>query len=352
MIVYTNPHHEGYAPSHEFYRGELVPAFEKKERLLNLYRHLQGEARFNKDNKGEIQAVPHDVLAQVHTQRYLQFLQTAWQTLEAQRGEPVTGSVFPSVWPITRPSQPFRSDSQPHNFVAQLGLFCFDNGTPLTAGSWPAAKAGADAAYSAALAVGTQHTRSSFVATRPPGHHAGADFMGGYCFLNNSAIAAQTLLNHGAKRVAVLDVDYHHGNGTQDIFYARSDVMTVSIHADPLTDYPFYIGHADERGSGEGVGYNLNLPLLQHTSAKDWFAALARAIAAVQAAGCDALIVALGVDTFANDPICTFKLERADYATLGQQLNAMGLPTVVVLEGGYDVNAIGPNVAAVLAGLS
>lgn len=347
MICFTNPQHLAYTPSHEYFRGELVPAFEKKERVLNLTQHLQGEARFN---KGAVKNVPDALLAQVHTQRYLNFLQTAWQTLESQRGEAVQGSVFPSIWPITRASQPFRSDIQPHNFVAQLGLYSFDNGTPFTAGSWQAAKAGADAAYSAALAVASKQTRSSFVATRPPGHHAGADFMGGYCFLNNSAIAAQTLLTQGAKRVAVLDVDYHHGNGTQDIFYARSDVMTVSIHGDPMTDYPFYIGYGDERGSGAGEGFNLNLPLPQHTSAADWFAALVRGIAAIQAAGCDALVVALGVDTSANDPICTFKLENADYAALGQQLNAIGLPTVVVLEGGYDVDAIGPNVAAVLAG--
>ncbi len=349
MIVFTNPHHLAYAPSHEYFRGELVPAFEKKERLLNLASHLQSEARLI---VGTVQTAPDTLLAQVHTARYLKFLQTAWHTLESQRGGAVSGSVFPSVWPITRASQPFRSDQQPHNFVAQLGLYCFDNGTPLTSGSWQAAKAGADAAYSAALAVGLKQARSSFVATRPPGHHAGADFMGGYCFLNNSAIAAQTLLNHGARRVAVLDVDYHHGNGTQDIFYARSDVMTISIHADPMIDYPFYIGHADEFGSGAGEGFNLNLPLPQHCSAAHWFAALTRAIAAVQAAGCDALVVALGVDTSANDPICTFKLENADYAALGQQLNALGLPTTLVLEGGYDVDAIGPNVASVLAGFS
>ncbi len=349
MICFTNPHHLAYTPSHEYFRGELVPAFEKQERLLNLNQHLQGQAQLS---MGSVHDAPLALLSQVHTPRYLNFLKTAWQTLESQRGEAVQGSVFPSIWPISRASQPFRSDVQPHNFVAQLGLYSFDNGTPFTAGSWLAAKAGADAAYSAALAVGLKQTRGSFVATRPPGHHAGADFMGGYCFLNNSAIAAQTLLNQGAKRVAVLDVDYHHGNGTQDIFYARSDVLTVSIHADPMTDYPFYIGHADERGSGAGAGFNLNLPLPQHSSAAQWFAALGRGIAAIQTAGCDALVVALGVDTSANDPICTFKLENADYVALGQQLNAMGLPTVVVLEGGYDVYAIGPNVAAVLAGFN
>jgi acetoin utilization deacetylase AcuC-like enzyme len=348
MIIFINPQHLAYAPSHEYFRGELVPAFEKKERLLNLISYLQGEARFN---KGTVQNVPLSLLAQLHTTRYLNFLQTAWQTLESQRGAAVQGSAFPSIWPITRASQPFRSDIQPLNFVAQLGLYSFDNGTPFTAGSWQAAKAGADAAYSAALALASKQVRSSFVATRPPGHHAGADFMGGYCFLNNSAIAAQTLLNQGAKRVAVLDVDYHHGNGTQDIFYARNDVMTVSIHADPMTDYPFYIGYADERGSGAGEGFNLNLPLPQHTSAADWFAALACAIEAIQAAGCDALVVALGVDTSANDPICTFKLEKTDYAALGQHLNAMGLPTVVVLEGGYDLDSIGSNVAAVLTAM-
>jgi acetoin utilization deacetylase AcuC-like enzyme len=346
MLYFANPDHLAFVPTHEYFRGELVPAFEKKERLLNVLADFASKPQFQ---PGTIQAVPQSVLEQVHTARYLSFLSGAWQTLEAQRGGAVSGSVFPSVWPITRASAPFRSDTQPTNFIAQLGLYSFDNGTPLTAGSWLAAKSGADAAYSAALAVGTEQACKSFVATRPPGHHAGADFMGGYCFLNNAAIAAQTLLNSGAKRVAVLDVDYHHGNGTQDIFYARSEVMVVNIHADPMTDYPFYIGHADELGAGAGLGFNLNLPLPQQVSREQWFAAFAQAIAAIQAKACDALVMSLGVDTSANDPICTFPLEAADYERLGRLVNAMGLPTVVVLEGGYDVAAIATNVSAVLS---
>ena len=348
MLYFTNPHHLAYTPSHEYYRGELVPAFEKKERLLKLTAHL---AALPLLQASAVSAVPDALLEQVHTVRYLNFLKSAWQTLEAERGAAVSGSVFPSVWPIVRHSQPFRADVQPRNFIAQLGLYSFDNGTPLTAGSWQAAKAGADAAYSAALAVGQGQTRSSFVATRPPGHHAGADFMGGYCFLNNAAIAAQTLLNQGAQRVAVLDVDYHHGNGTQDIFYARSDVLVVNVHADPLTDYPFYCGHADECGVGAGQGYTLNLPLPQRSTNVAWFAALERGIQAIQSAQCDAVVLSLGVDTFANDPICTFTLEHSDYERLGQRVKALGLPTVVVLEGGYNVDAIGANVAAVLSEL-
>ncbi len=347
MITFTSQDHAQYTPTHEYFRGELVPAFEKQARLLEVLKTQRTQATYR---EGVVLPCPSSVLQQVHTPRYLAFLASAWQQLEAQRGHAVEGSVFPSVWPTHRTSLPFRSDVEPHNFIAQLGLYSFDNGTPLTRGSWAAAKAGADAAYSAARCVASGAEPYAFVATRPPGHHAGADFMGGYCFLNNAAVAAQTLLNQGSKRVAVLDVDYHHGNGTQDVFYARSDVLVVNIHADPLTDYPFFIGHADERGVGEGDGFNLNLPLPQHCSAAAWFDALNVAIAAIQAASCDALVVSLGVDTYASDPICTFKLVQTDYQRIGQQLASLSLPTVLALEGGYAVEAIGANVGAVLAG--
>jgi acetoin utilization deacetylase AcuC-like enzyme len=347
MITFTSQDHAQYTPTHEYFRGELVPAFEKQARLLEVLKTQRVQATFR---EGAVLPCPSILLQQVHTPRYLAFLATAWQQLEAQRGHVIEGSVFPSVWPTQRASMPFRSDVEPRNFIALLGLYSFDNGTPLTRGSWAAAKAGADAAFSAASCVASHAAPYAFVATRPPGHHAGADFMGGYCFLNNAAVAAQTLLNQGSQRVAVLDVDYHHGNGTQDIFYARSDVFVANIHADPLTDYPFFIGHADERGVGAGAGFNLNLPLPQHTSASAWFAALDQAQAAIQAAQCDALVVSLGVDTFADDPICSFKLVLADYLRLGQKLASLGLPTVLVLEGGYAVDAIGANVGAVLAG--
>lgn len=188
--------------------------------------------------------------------------------------------------------------------------------------------------------------------TRPPGHHAGHDYFGGYCFLNNSALAAQTLREAGAKRVAVIDIDYHHGNGTQSIFYERSDVLTVSIHGDPKTEYPFYLGYSDEHGIGSGQGYNLNIPLPTGTEFHTWQAALRQGLNAISRYRAEALVVALGVDTFEGDPISQFRLASADYLKIGADIKHAGVPTVFVLEGGYAVAEVGVNVVNVLEGFS
>ena len=183
---------------------------------------------------------------------------------------------------------------------------------------------------------------------RPPGHHAGADYFGGYCFLNYAALAAQHLRDAGLSRVAVLDVDYHHGNGTQSIFYERSDVFFASIHGDPRTEYPFYLGHADEIGAGAGAGFNLNLPLPRGSGFEAWSAALEVALAAISRFGAEALVVSLGLDTFVGDPISGFCLQSTDYLRLGERLARVGLPNVLVLEGGYAVDGLGVNAVNVL----
>jgi len=249
------------------------------------------------------------------------------------------------VWPV----RTLRSDIEPANFIARLGLYSMDNGSPLSSGTWAAAKAGADAAVSAAGLL-TRGTQSEFCATRPPGHHAGADFMGGYCFVNNAAVAAQALLNRGCERVAILDVDYHHGNGTQSIFYERADVLFVSIHGDPRTEYPFYLGHADETGSAAGHGFNLNLPLAAGSSTSAWFEALEIACARVARHRPDAVVVSLGLDTFADDPISTFQLHAEDFTRLGARLKRIGCPVLFVLEGGYAASELGTNAANVAEG--
>jgi acetoin utilization deacetylase AcuC-like enzyme len=186
--------------------------------------------------------------------------------------------------------------------------------------------------------------------TRPPGHHAGADFFGGYCFLNNAALAAQHLRDQGFARVAVLDIDYHHGNGTQAIFYERPDVFFASIHGDPHTEYPFYLGYADECGAGTGLGANLNLPLPRGSDFTTWSGALTQALTAVTRFGAEALVVSLGVDTFVGDPISGFTLRSDDYLRVGTQIARANLPTVFVFEGGYAVAEVGVNVANVLQG--
>jgi len=285
------------------------------------------------------------VLHAVHTPRYLAFLESAWPQWLALDPAHLDRQPFPSVWPV----RTLRSDIEPANFIARLGLYSMDNGSPLSSGTWAAAKAGADAAVSAAGLL-TRGTQSVFCATRPPGHHAGADFMGGYCFVNNAAVAAQALLNRGCERVAILDVDYHHGNGTQSIFYERADVLFVSIHGDPRTEYPFYLGHADETGAVAGYGFTLNLPLPAGSSASTWFEALEIACVRVARHRPDAVVVSLGLDTFADDPISTFQLQAEDFIRLGARLKRIGCPVLFVLEGGYAASELGTNAANVAEG--
>ena len=348
MIVFHNPLHHLHQGRHEMFRGRLVPCHETAQRLdhvLAELRHRSFELRHPPGDDAFVASLG-PALAQVHTPRYLHFIEHAWAEWVALDPSHAGLDALPSVWPAPG----MRRDLLPENFSARMGLFSFDAGTPLTAGSWVAARAGAACALAATRAVSQRQARCAFALSRPPGHHAGADFFGGYCFLNNAALAAQALRDGGARRVAVLDVDYHHGNGTQAIFYGRSDVLTVSIHGDPRTEYPFYLGHADECGSGAGEGCNLNLPLPRGTGFGLWRAALHTGLAAVRAFGADALVVALGVDTFEGDPISGFGLRSADYLRLGQDIAAALLPTVFVFEGGYAVAAVGVNTANVLEG--
>lgn len=341
MLILFSTAHRAHAPEYEFFRGERVPCFESPARAEFVVQALLA--------RGHEVRTPGDdstaVLPLVHSRRYLAFLESAWtHWLELDPGNSER-QPFPSVWPV----RTLRSDLEPANFTARLGLYSMDNGSPITSGTWVAAKAGADAAASAAGLL-SQGVRSVFCATRPPGHHAGADFMGGYCFINNAAVAAQSLLRRGCGRVAVLDVDYHHGNGTQSIFYERAEVLVVSIHGDPRTEYPFYLGHADESGAGPGQGFNLNLPLPAGSSAAAWFDALETACARIERCLPDALVVSLGLDTFAGDPISTFKLKACDFTRLGSRLKRLGRPTLFVLEGGYAASELGTNAANVADG--
>jgi acetoin utilization deacetylase AcuC-like enzyme len=341
MISLFSTNHSLHAPQDEFYRGQRVPCFETPGRADYVRSELLARGHTLRAPTVDSSAV----LAQVHTERYLKFVQSAWAQWLALDAANAGVQPFPSIWPV----RSLRSDREPDNFIARLGLYSMDNGTPLVAGTWAAAKAGADAAASAAALLG-QGERAVFCATRPPGHHAGADFMGGYCFLNNAAVAAQALRNGGSPRVAVLDVDYHHGNGTQSIFYQRADVLFASVHGSPLTEYPFYLGHADETGEGAGAGFNLNLPLPAGSSNAHWFSALDAACTRVAQYGAQALVVSLGLDTFAGDPISKFSLQSADFSRLGQRIAKLGLPTVFILEGGYAAAELGVNAVNVLEG--
>jgi len=342
MITFYNDRHALHHGKLEMFRGALVPCFEVPARADYVLAELR------RRGLGPVQAPPaagDDVIRRVHAGRYLDFLAGAWDEWVALDPANAQRDAMASVWPV----RTFRSDVLPASFAARLGLFSFDAGSPLTAGTWAAARTGADCAIAAArrlLAGG----RAAFALTRPPGHHAGADFFGGYCFLNNAAIAAQVLRDGGVERVAVLDIDYHHGNGTQSIFYGRGDVFFASVHGDPHTEYPFYLGYPDEQGDGEGLGCNLNLPLARGAAFDAWRGALAHALQAIRAFGAGALVLSLGVDTFEGDPISGFRLCSADYLRVGEDIAAAGLPTAFVFEGGYAVDEVGINAVNVLDG--
>ena len=218
----------------------------------------------------------------------------------ARRG--ATGDASGYAWPVVR-RRPLDLD----RIDARLGAYSFDASSPIAAGTWEGAYWSAQTALTALDAV-LAGERAAFALCRPPGHHAGADYLGGYCYLNNAAIAAEAAVAAG-RRVAILDVDYHHGNGTQDIFYARGDVLFVSIHADPRMDYPYFWGHADETGEGEGEGATLNLPLPRGTDLAAYLPALDTALERIAAFAPDLLVVSYGADTFAGDPISHFRLE-------------------------------------------
>ena len=339
-ITFYNPHHALHQGQFEMYRGALVPCHEVPARAD----HVLAELKLRE--LGEVlnpRPFGAEALQSIHAARYLGFLETAWEQWVALDPANADKDALPSVWP----TRSFRTDMEPDNFAARMGLYSFDAGTPLTSGTWVAARAGAECALSAAQLV-VEGGRSAFALSRPPGHHAGADFFGGYCFLNNAALAAQHLRNSGMERVAVLDVDYHHGNGTQAIFYDRPDVFFASLHGDPRTEYPFFLGYADEIGQGAGLGANLNLPMARGTDYAQWAAALEVALAAITRFGAQALVVSLGVDTFAQDPISGFALQSEDYLRMGERIAKLGLPTALVFEGGYAVDAVGVNAVNVL----
>ncbi len=326
-----------HAPTRELHNGGFTDYAETPARAEAIARALRtalGEATQGADH-GEAP------IAAVHTAGYLDFLKTApakW--LEAGRPGDVTGYVWPVVG--RRPLALSRID-------ALIGQFSFDASTPLTADSFAASYWSAQTALSALGAVQGGEA-AAFALCRPPGHHAGADYLGGYCHLNAAAIAAQAARDAGAARVAILDIDYHHGNGTQDIFWARGDVFYASLHADPATDYPFYWGHADETGEGDGCGATLNLPLPQGTALDPFRRAQGKALDAIARFSPDLLIVSFGADTWEGDPISHLKLATADYAVLARDIAALGWPTVILMEGGYAVDALGANVGSFLSG--
>ena len=338
MITVFSPDHVLRSPRTELYGGELVRPHESPERAQIVLERVQAERLGEVIAPAKFGSAP---LLRVHDADYVAFLEHAWRDWVAAGNR---GEAIPDCWPARRMTQRL-----PRSITGKLGYFAMAGETSISHGTWEAARAAADVALTAASQI-KDGARAAFALCRPPGHHAARDLYGGYCFLNNAAIAAQYLRDAGAARVAVLDVDFHHGNGTQDIFYDRADVLYASLHGDPADAFPYFSGYADEAGTAAGSGFTVNLPLPVGTLFDAWRDALQVALTRIANFRADALVVSLGVDTFAEDPISFFRLQCADFLTYGRMIGACAPPTLFVLEGGYAVGEIGINVVNVLTG--
>jgi acetoin utilization deacetylase AcuC-like enzyme len=339
MKVFYSPAHREHAPPEEFERGRMNPAVEMPARAERV------KAEIERRKIGPVLAPSEfglEPVTRVHDAGLVSFLGDAserWRKLYGEDAPPA----IPSAWPARGMRN--RSDG---DVEARLGTYASDTATPIVKGTWSAATAAANCALSAAAEV-KDGAEAAFALTRPPGHHASSDLFGGYCYLNNVAIAAQWLAERGL-RPAILDVDYHHGNGTQSIFFSRDDVLFSSIHGDPSFAFPHYLGFADETGEGAGEGANLNLPLPMYTTWEAYAPALDAAAGRIAAFAPDVLLVSLGLDTFEADPIAKFKLVKPDYLRMGEKIAKLGLPTVFLFEGGYNLEALAQITVNVLEG--
>lgn len=338
LIVASDAHRAHVAL--ELDDGAMGPSVESPARadMIAIALRAAGHAFIGPD------ALDDALLRRVHDPEYVDFLATAWDRWVAEEKPAPAAMGF--MWPT-----PGFTRRRPDDLVGQLGYHSFTADTSIVAGTYPAAMAAAAIATTAADRLVETGT-TTYGLCRPPGHHAMADQFGGYCYFNNAAVAAQRLRDHGMARVGIIDVDYHHGNGTQSIFFERGDVVFVSIHADPLEEFPWFAGFESECGEGDGAGATRNLPLAKGADAGTWFDALDTALEVLDDAALDALVVSLGVDAYVDDPLGTFALTTDDFATAGERIGTLALPTVVVQEGGYAVEVLGSNVTAFLDGLT
>jgi acetoin utilization deacetylase AcuC-like enzyme len=281
-----------------------------------------------------------EFISRVHPQRYLTYLETIfvrWSRIQGGSAE-----VIPGIHPDRRDC------GYPRSAAGQAGFHHADTASPVTADTWESALWSAHSAAEAATRV-LEGDRACYALSRPPGHHAAEEMAAGFCYLNNSAVAAE-VLRRQHERVAIVDIDVHHGNGTQSIFYRRRDVLTVSLHADPVRFIPFFWGYADETGEGEGEGYNLNVPLQRGTGDDEYLAQLDGALGRVREFEPGALVVALGLDAFEGDPLRGLAITTPGFQRIADRLEALGLPTVLVQEGGYLSDELGDNLYAFLHG--
>ena len=339
-LVYS-PKQESYQSPYVLHYGHQARAPEVSQRPREIAKALI-EAEL-----GEIitpRSFPLDFITDVHAPDYLEYMKTGPFTPmmdPESAGKPIE-VLYPSIWPFSN-----RWPVKANTVMAKVGYYCFDTETPIMPDTYDAALLSADCALTAADVL-RETGETAYALCRPPGHHAMKHKCGGYCYLNNAAIAAAHLSKGG--RVAILDVDYHHGNGTQDIFYDTDQVLFVSIHANPEYAYPHYSGFEGEKGAGAGTGFNVNLVLESGTGYSEYSPALEKALAAIRQYAPTYLVVSLGLDTFEHDPICDFKLPAAYYSKMAEDIAALELPSLIIQEGGYNLENLGRLVTNFLEG--
>lgn len=348
MPVTWSERHRGHAPNGGFWLGVRLPGDEEPVRgdLLHDGLVAAGATIVPPTDHGD------EPLLAVHAAAFVEFLSRAHRDWIAagHHTDPGQPEVVPYIFALPGTAARRRPDRRPATIRAEIGLYCMDTMTLLSAGTYDAARAGIDASLTAADLV-LAGAPAAFAAVRPPGHHAGPDFFGGSCYLNSAAAAAQHLRTDGAERVAVLDIDAHHGNGTQEIFWERADVLFASVHVDPGAGwFPHFVGYADESGGAAADGANVNLPLAPGTGDDTWLAAIDHALTRVAAHRADAIVVSLGVDAAAVDPESPLQVTEHGFRRAGRAIASAKRPTVFVMEGGYDLATLASSVAAVLAG--
>jgi len=318
---------------HEIHHVRERGYVESPVRIRSLLRELNKTVLFENTPP---QHFSEHYITDVHDARMFNYFKKVCSSL------PPGKSVYPYVFPIRNAARP------PKELLVRAGYYCIDSFTPLNQNAFLAARRAVDCALTAAKKLLEGH-HFSYAMVRPPGHHAEIRSFGGFCYFNSAAISAYYLSSLG--KVAVLDVDYHHGNGTQDIFYARDDVLTISLHGHPNMTYPYFSGFEDERGAGRGIGFNLNIPLPENLVGEKYIGHLTAAVKRINKFSPQFLVVALGLDTAKGDPTGSWLLTPDDFEVMGKVLGGVGLPTVIVQEGGYDTGVLGRNARRFFTGL-
>ena len=348
-VVYT-PDHHAHDVTHETYLGLAIPANEVAERAERIRGALEADGGF--DIVGPTEHGLEPILA-VHDEGLVRFVENAWTEVRRQGID--RSFLVADTYPVRAMFEGMSDEAldrlrEPVAIGGRTGFYGLDSSNPLVQGSWTAARGAVDVALTTADLILDRGEQSAYGLCRPPGHHAARSMAGGYCFFNNAAIAADSIARRTGERVAVLDVDVHHGNGTQQIFWRRSDVRYASIHADPAHLYPFFLGYADETGEGPGAGANFNQPMPAGTGDAAYLDAIDRAVEWIGQTPGSVVVVSLGVDTFGQDPIGTFGLTTAVYHQVGRRVASLGRRLVILQEGGYHRPSLGENARAWLRG--